>query len=139
MNIYKITNITNLKDKRDVKKNSTLDVEYIDNMVKKTIKIKPKETKFLKLHTLSLSIRKLKINNLITISEVTEKELFDALIEVEKKEINKKKENKLATNKTTTNKTTTSKKSTKKSSEKKKLDFNEDIVDKYKNIDDEIN
>ena len=43
MNTYKITNITNTVGKRDFKYNSDLNIEYVDNMVKKTIKNKTKQ------------------------------------------------------------------------------------------------
>jgi hypothetical protein len=75
MSIYKITNITNLAGKRDFKYNSTLDVEYVDNMIKKVVKIKPGDNLFLTASTLPLSVHKLRIQNLVTVIEINGEEL----------------------------------------------------------------
>ena len=41
MNTFKITNTTHLLGKRDVNYNMTINVDYNDSMVKKTVKLKP--------------------------------------------------------------------------------------------------
>ena len=57
MNTYKITNITHLLAKRDRKANTTLGIEYTDKMTKKTISVKPKDSVFLSVSTLPLSVQ----------------------------------------------------------------------------------
>ncbi len=79
MKIFKITNITNLAGKRDAKFNSTLKIEYISGMKKLSIPVKAGETIFLKTDSLELSIHKLRVNNLIIVSEITEQELNESL------------------------------------------------------------
>ena len=75
MSIYKITNITNLAGKRDFKFNSVLDIDYVDNMVKKTIKLKPNNEMFMNIQILPLSIQKLKAKGLIIDTEIGETEM----------------------------------------------------------------
>jgi len=75
MNTYKITNITNFLGKRDVKFNVTVDIEYVDNMNKKILSVKPGDTAYLTIGTLPLSVHKLRIKKMITIVEVTPFEL----------------------------------------------------------------
>jgi hypothetical protein len=78
---YKITNITNTAGKRDFKYNSSLDIEYVDEMTKKSITVKPGDSIYLTVHTLPLSVHRLRVKNLITVSEVSEKELADIVSE----------------------------------------------------------
>lgn len=75
MNTYKITNITNLAGKRDFKFNSELDIEYVDNITKKTVKVKPGDTIYLTVSSLPLSVHRLRVKNLITVAEVSAAEL----------------------------------------------------------------
>ena len=75
MNTYKITNITNLAGKRDFKYNSILNIDYIDNMIKKNLEVKPGNTVYLTIQTLPLSIHRLRIKNLITVNEISSTEL----------------------------------------------------------------
>jgi len=70
MSTYKITNITNFLGKRDYKYNSNLDVEFVDNMIKKIVTIKPNDNVYLTIPTLPLSVHRLRVKNLITVSEV---------------------------------------------------------------------
>ena len=70
MSTYKITNITNFLGKRDYKYNSNLDVEFVDNMIKKIVTIKPNDSVYLTISTLPLSVHRLRVKNLITVSEV---------------------------------------------------------------------
>ena len=72
---YKITNITNLAGKRDARFNTILSIDYVDNMMKKTIKIKPNETVFLQIHSLPLSVHKLRVRKLISVVEISNTEL----------------------------------------------------------------
>ena len=71
MSTYKITNITNLLGKRDYKQNSVLDIEYVDEMLKKTIKLKAGDSLYLTVPTLPLSIHRLRVKKLITVTEVS--------------------------------------------------------------------
>ena len=75
MNTYKITNTTNLVGKRDVKYNKVVDIEYIDNRVKKKIRLKAGDTVFLTVNSLPLSVHRLRIKNLITVIEISNTEL----------------------------------------------------------------
>lgn len=75
MGIYKLTNVTDKIGKRDIKYNSTLEIEYVDKMVKKIIKLLPKETCYLTVTSLPISIQRLEIKNLLTISEISSEEL----------------------------------------------------------------
>jgi len=75
MNTYKITNITNLLAKRDRKFNSTLGIEYVDKMTKKTINVKPNDSVYLTVTTLPLSVHRLRIKNLIIVTEVSPAEV----------------------------------------------------------------
>jgi hypothetical protein len=74
MNIYKITNITNTAGKRDLRFNSTLDIEYVENMITKIIKIKPGETTYLNIPILPISVHKLRVSKLISVVEISESE-----------------------------------------------------------------
>lgn len=72
MSTYKITNITNFLGKRDYNYNSNLDVEFVDNMMKKIVTIKPNDSVYLTIQSLPLSIHRLRVKNLITVSETNE-------------------------------------------------------------------
>lgn len=76
MNTYKITNITNLAHKRDIKFNSPINIEYIDNRMKKVATIKAGNTMFLTVQSLPLSVHRLRIKKMITISEISPTELI---------------------------------------------------------------
>jgi hypothetical protein len=75
MTNYKITNITDGAGKRDSKFNTTLNIDYVDAMMKKSIEIKPGETVFLKIHSLPLSVHRLRVKKLISVVEVNDNEL----------------------------------------------------------------
>lgn len=87
MKTFRITNITNLLGKRSFKQNSELEVEYVDGMIKKTLKIKPQETIYLSLSSLPLSIHRLRIKGLVTVSEVSAKELKAVMAANKRKDI----------------------------------------------------
>lgn len=75
MNTYKITNITNKKGKRDPKFNSILNIEYVDNRTKKTIKLVAGDKVYLSVQSLPLSIHRLRLKKLVEIEEVSPAEL----------------------------------------------------------------
>jgi len=75
MNVYKITNISHFLGKRDFKYNSELEIEYVDAMQKKVLKIKPGNSIYLSVNHLPLSIHKLRIKKLISVEEVSQSEL----------------------------------------------------------------
>lgn len=75
MNTYKITNLTNTAAKRDVKFNSSLNIDYVDNMIKKTVTVKPGESLYLTVAELPLSVHKLRVKNLVSVVEVSKREL----------------------------------------------------------------
>lgn len=79
MNTYKITNLTNTAGKRDPKFNSTLDIEYVDAMMKKTLKVKPGESVYLQIHTLPLSVHRLRVKGLISVIEISPNELKNTI------------------------------------------------------------
>ena len=72
---YKITNLTNTAGKRDLKFNTTLSIDYVDTMQKKSIQVKPGETVFLQIHSLPLSVHKLRVKKLISVIEISNNEL----------------------------------------------------------------
>ena len=96
MSTYKITNITNLAGKRDFKFNSELDIEYVDNMTRKTLKVKPGSFVYLTIPTLPLSVHRLRVKNLIAVEEVSAIELAQLMKSSQpkvklKKEVSKEK------------------------------------------------
>ena len=91
MNTYKITNITNLAHKRDIKYNSPINIEYVDNRVKKVAILKAGDTMFLSVQSLPLSVHRLRIKNLITISEISPAELSKKVEASKPKSVAKKK------------------------------------------------
>ena len=79
MNTYKITNITNLSNKREFKHNSSLDITYVDNLKTNKVTIKAGETIFLRVNSLPMSVRKLRVENLVTVTEVGDIELEEVI------------------------------------------------------------
>ena len=74
MHTYKITNVTNLAGKRDSMYNRVVDIEYIDNRMKKLINLKAGDTVYLTVNSLPLSIHRLRMKGLILIDEVNQSE-----------------------------------------------------------------
>jgi hypothetical protein len=70
MKTYKITNNSNLLGKRDPKYNSIVNVEYVDNRIKKNKILKAGESATLTVQTLPLAIHRLRIKKLVEITEV---------------------------------------------------------------------
>lgn len=83
---YKITNISNLLGKRDPKFNSTIDIEYIDNMIRKNKTLAPNASLFLTVSSLPMSIHTLRAKNLITVTEINKSEL-DSIMEINKPKV----------------------------------------------------
>ena len=115
---YRITNITNTFGKRDFKANSELEISYVNNMVKKTMKLRPNDSIYFTAASLPLSVHRLRVKGLVTVVEVSEKE-----IPKPKKKATPKK--KVSPKKTVGDKpketaTTIGKKTTKKAAPKKK-------------------
>jgi hypothetical protein len=75
MNTYKITNITNLAGKRDINYNKVLDITYLNNRIKQVKKLKAGQDMFLSIPSLPLSVHRLRIKGLISITEVSAAEL----------------------------------------------------------------
>jgi hypothetical protein len=76
---YKITNITNTAGKREIGFNTILSIEYVDSMMKRTVKVKPGEVVFLKIHSLPMSVRKLRVKKFISVVEITDNELKNSM------------------------------------------------------------
>jgi hypothetical protein len=76
---YRITNVTNLAGKREIGFNSTLSIDYVESMMKKSISIKPGETVFLQISSLPLSVHRLRVKKLITVVEVSDSEMKNNL------------------------------------------------------------
>lgn len=85
MNTYKITNITDTAAKRDRKHNTTLAIQYVDKMTKKTLSVKPGATIYLTTASLPLSVHRLRIKNLITVTEVAAPEIKKPVAKPKKK------------------------------------------------------
>jgi hypothetical protein len=79
MGIYKITSLTNMLGKRELKSNSELEFDYVEGMVNRTVKIRPGSSVFLDISRLPLSLQKLRVKNLIAISEITEMEMNEVI------------------------------------------------------------
>lgn len=75
MTAYKITNITENFGKRDRNFNKTVSISYVDQMERKTIALRPKETVFLTVPSLPIDIHSLRIKGLVSVSEISLKEL----------------------------------------------------------------
>jgi len=79
MKTYKITNTTNLVGRRDAKYNTIVDIEYIDNRMKKAIKLNAGDTVYLTVNSLPLSIHRLRIKKLISVIEISANELNETM------------------------------------------------------------
>lgn len=114
---YKITNITENLGKRDVNFNKTLEISYVDDMMRRTINVKPQDTVYFTSNDLPLSVHKMRVKKLVSVSEISEKELNQIKNASNLKEDNKV--TKLPDNKKSTTTTTTTKKKKTSSSSKK--------------------
>lgn len=111
MNTYKITNITDSLGKRDANYNTTLKITYVDEMVKKTILLKPKNTIYFTTKSLPLSVHRFRVKKLVSVAEISDKELKH----VKENDVSKSQSNKKTSTTTTTTKkpkSTTRKKTT---------------------------
>jgi len=75
MSTFKVTNRTSTRAKRDVNFNSTVDIDYIDDMERKVIGLKPNETIYFTAKSLPLSLHKLRIKGLVSVTEVSDSQL----------------------------------------------------------------
>lgn len=75
MSTYRITNITHRAGKRDNKFNSNLDIEYVDNMMRKKVVLKPGSFMYLTVGMLPLSIHRLRMKNLVIVEEIAASEI----------------------------------------------------------------
>lgn len=75
MNTYKIINITDKLGKREMNSNSPLKIEYLDGMERKTMILKPNEEVYFTTNSLPISLHKYRVKGLVSISDVTDKEL----------------------------------------------------------------
>jgi hypothetical protein len=75
MSTFKVTNRTSTRAKRDINFNSTLDIDFIDDMERKVIKLKPDETIYFTAKSLPLSLHKLRIKELVSVTEVSDSQL----------------------------------------------------------------
>lgn len=75
MNTYKITNLTNTVGKREFKYNSSLSIEYVSDMMKKTATVRPGESLYLTVSELPISVHRLRVKNLVSVVEISQNEL----------------------------------------------------------------
>jgi hypothetical protein len=76
---YKITNVTNLAGKREIGFNTTISIDYVDSMMKKSIMVKPGETVFLQIGSLPLSVHRLRVKKLVNVVEVSDNEMKNSM------------------------------------------------------------
>ncbi len=69
---YKITNITKNIDKRNPNYNSSLTIEYPENMMKKTLILKPDQEVIMVLSSLPQSINHLRMSQMVLVEEINE-------------------------------------------------------------------
>lgn len=114
MATYKIINITSSLGKRNPNFNSTLSISYVDGMERKTILLKPEDTLYYTTSKLPISVQRYRMKNLVSIAEISEKELFSVSKRITTG--TSKTVVKPTTTTTTTKKKTTKRKYTRKSS-----------------------
>jgi len=117
MNIYKITNITNTLEKRNPNYNRVLKIEYIDEMMRKYVSLKPGKDLYVKGNKPPFMVNKLRIDGLVYVTTVK-----DIDIEEEKKEKTKVTPQKKTQKKPTKNKDTKKNKTQKKHKDEPKKD-----------------
>lgn len=124
MNTYKIRNITDHLGKRHPNYNSVLDIGFVDQMERKSMKLEPNKTIFFTATALPLSLHRFRMKGLVSVSEITEQELLKIQKDESKKDSNENsnvvKKPKPVTTTTTTKKNYGKPKSTKKTTTYKK-------------------
>lgn len=80
MNTYKIENITNLLDKRNVYYNTNVEIKFVVDMIYKTVSLKPGKSLYMNIEKLPLSIHQLRINGLINVIRMND---LDSTLETE--------------------------------------------------------
>jgi hypothetical protein len=134
MKYFKIKNLTNTFNKRDVRANTVLNITYVDSMVKKIRVIYPNETLFLELSALPLSIHKMRINGLIAVSEISKDEFLMEQKKSTQKKTNTKVEKKVEKKEVKKNTKSTGRKYTKKKDDdENQVDVVTDDVDENTN------
>ena len=78
MALYKIINITETLNKRDGQFNKSIDIEYVDNMIKKSFSLKPNEIMYLQISSLPTSLHLLRSKKLINVIEISQNEFNNA-------------------------------------------------------------
>ena len=104
MNIYKIKNITDTLDKRNVYYNTDVIIKYVNRMINKTTSLKPGNSLYITTDKLPLSIYQLKIDGLVVVTTNFELPTKKEVDKEEKKEVLSKKESKKNTPKKTNTK-----------------------------------
>lgn len=131
MATYKVTNITSGLGKRDSNFNTTLKIDYVDEMMKKNILLKPNDVLYFTTDKLPLSLHRYRVKQLVSISEISDKELSSVL--KGKSDVPKSVVKKQVTTTTTTKKASPKKGPVRKSSSKKdNLDKTVDVVSSTK-------
>lgn len=80
---FKITNITSTLAKRHSNYNTPLNVDYVDGFKKFSYSLRPNEELFLSTNTLPLSVHNLRMKSLVTVVEISSKELVQSKKEKE--------------------------------------------------------
>lgn len=89
MNTYKIINLTYRLNKRDSNYNSVLNMEYVDQMERKVLKLMLNKTTYFTSVTIPLSLHKLRMKGLVSVTTLNEQELLKLQKESSGKEISK--------------------------------------------------
>jgi len=153
MRTYKITNITNTLNKRNLYYNKTLDIEFPYDMKDQKVNLKPNDNIIFKTHHIPFNIQKLKIQGLVMIDDITRTE--NSVIKPKKKKKTKensstktnkpKKQEKQTTTstpkgrKSTPKKKPTTKKTTKKTTQPNQTNVVPENYSTEENIENQIN
>lgn len=70
MGKYKIKNLTDSFGKRDADYNKTISFQVSNGLMKKTITIEPGDELFIELKILPLDLQRLRIKNIVTVTEI---------------------------------------------------------------------
>ena len=74
MSTYKIINISNLVGTREPSYNTTVDIDYVEEMSVINTKLKPGEVMYMNIPTLPMSVHKLRTKGLVDVIEINSKE-----------------------------------------------------------------
>ena len=101
MAFFKIKNICDTLGKRDINKDRVVDIEYSVGFQKKTYKLNSGDEVVISCKTLPVSVRSLRVKELITVQEIDEHE-FHRLQKPSAKKVEKKNSSEITTTTTTT-------------------------------------